>query len=106
MRWKPQRPLPSDARRGVGFGSNATPVCPGRWVRQDQPNRERSLRSCAVTARCSADLSDRRARRIMEIDGLVTALERIDEAAREFLRLSDMPGSPALLHAALTRWCI
>jgi len=41
----------------------------------------------------------------MEIDSLVTALERIDEAARAFLRLSDMPGSPGLLHAALTRWC-
>ncbi len=41
----------------------------------------------------------------MEIDSLVTALERIDEAAREFLRLSDMPGSPGLLHAALTSWC-
>jgi hypothetical protein len=41
----------------------------------------------------------------MEIDSLITALERIDEAAREFLRLSDMPGSPAQLHAALTSWC-
>lgn len=41
----------------------------------------------------------------MEIDNLVTALEKIDQAAREFLRLSDMPGSPGLLHAALTRWC-
>jgi hypothetical protein len=40
----------------------------------------------------------------METDSLVTALERIDQAAREFLRLSDMPGSPGLLHAALTRW--
>jgi hypothetical protein len=42
----------------------------------------------------------------MEIDSLVTALERIDEAARDFLRLSDMPGAPGLLHAALTRWCV
>jgi hypothetical protein len=41
----------------------------------------------------------------MEIDSLVTALEQIDEAARDFLRLSDMPGSPRLLHAALTKWC-
>ena len=41
----------------------------------------------------------------MEIDSLVTALERIDEAARDFLRMSDMPGAPRLLHAALTRWC-
>ena len=41
----------------------------------------------------------------MEIDSLVTALERIDAAARDFLRLSDMPGAPASLHAALTRWC-
>ena len=41
----------------------------------------------------------------MEIDSLVTALERIDQAARDFLRLSDMPGAPGLLHAALTSWC-
>ena len=41
----------------------------------------------------------------MEIDSLVTALERIDQAARDFLRLSDMPGAPGLLHAALTTWC-
>lgn len=41
----------------------------------------------------------------MEIDSLVTALERIDQAAREFLRLSDMPGAPAQLHAALSKWC-
>jgi len=41
----------------------------------------------------------------MEIDSLVTALERIDEAAREFLRLSDMPGAPALLYEALSTWC-
>lgn len=41
----------------------------------------------------------------MAIDSLVRALERIDEAAREFLRLSDMPGAPGLLHAALSTWC-
>ena len=41
----------------------------------------------------------------MEIDSLVTALERIDEAARDFLRLSDMPGAPRQLHEALARWC-
>ena len=41
----------------------------------------------------------------MEIDSLVTALERIDEAARDFLRLPDMPGAPAQLHGALSRWC-
>jgi len=41
----------------------------------------------------------------MEIDSLVTALERIDRAAREFLRLSDMPGAPRQLHAELTIWC-
>ena len=40
----------------------------------------------------------------MEIDTLVTALERIDHAAREFLRLSDMPGAPRALHEALSRW--
>jgi hypothetical protein len=41
----------------------------------------------------------------MEIDSLVTALERIDQAARDFLRLSDMQGAPGLLHEALIRWC-
>ena len=41
----------------------------------------------------------------MEIDSLVTALERIDHAARDFLRLSDMPGAPRALHEALSRWC-
>ena len=41
----------------------------------------------------------------MEIDSLVTALERIDHAARDFLRLSDMPGAPRQLHEALSRWC-
>jgi hypothetical protein len=41
----------------------------------------------------------------VEIDSLVTALERIDEAARDFLRLSDMPGAPRQLHEALDRWC-
>ncbi len=41
----------------------------------------------------------------MEIDSLVTALERIDRAARDFLRLSDMPGAPSQLHEALARWC-
>jgi hypothetical protein len=41
----------------------------------------------------------------MEIDSLVTALERVDDAARDFLRLSDMPGAPRLLHEALMRWC-
>jgi len=42
----------------------------------------------------------------VEIDSLVTALERIDEAARDFLRLSDMPGAPRQLHEALSRWCV
>lgn len=41
----------------------------------------------------------------MEIDSLVTALERIDHAARDFLRLSDLPGAPGKLHEALSRWC-
>jgi hypothetical protein len=41
----------------------------------------------------------------VEIDSLVTALERIDQATREFLRLSDMPGAPGQLHEALSRWC-
>lgn len=41
----------------------------------------------------------------MEIDSLVTALERVDDAARDFLRLSDMPGAPRLLHEALITWC-
>jgi hypothetical protein len=41
----------------------------------------------------------------VEIDGLVTALEQIDQATREFLRLSDMPGAPRQLHEALSRWC-
>jgi hypothetical protein len=41
----------------------------------------------------------------MEIASLVTALERIDQASRDFLRLSDMPGAPGLLHEALTTWC-
>jgi hypothetical protein len=41
----------------------------------------------------------------VEIDSLVTALERIDQAARDFLRLSDMPGAPRQLHEALSRWC-
>lgn len=41
----------------------------------------------------------------MEIDSLVTALERIDQASRDFLRLSDMPGAPRQLHEALSRWC-
>jgi len=41
----------------------------------------------------------------VEIDSLVTALERIDQAARDFLRLSDMPGAPRALHEALQRWC-
>jgi hypothetical protein len=41
----------------------------------------------------------------VEIDGLVTALERIDQATRDFLRLSDMPGAPRQLHDALSRWC-
>ena len=40
----------------------------------------------------------------MEIDSLVTALERIDRGLRDFLRLSDMPGAPALLHDVLTHW--
>jgi hypothetical protein len=41
----------------------------------------------------------------MEIDSLVTTLERIDRAARDFLRLSDMPGAPHQLHEALSHWC-
>jgi hypothetical protein len=41
----------------------------------------------------------------VEIDSLVTALQRIDQAARDFLRLSDMPGAPRSLHEALSRWC-
>jgi hypothetical protein len=40
----------------------------------------------------------------MEIDSLVTALERIDRGLRDFLSLSDMPGAPALLHDVLTHW--
>jgi hypothetical protein len=41
----------------------------------------------------------------MEIDSLVTALEHIDHAARDFLRLSDMPGAPGLFYEDLNRWC-
>jgi hypothetical protein len=41
----------------------------------------------------------------VEIDSLVTALERIDRAARDFLRLSDLPGAPGQLHEVLSRWC-
>jgi hypothetical protein len=41
----------------------------------------------------------------VEIDTLVTALERIDQATRQFLRLSDMPGAPRQLYEALARWC-
>ena len=40
----------------------------------------------------------------MEIDSLVTALEHIDRGLRDFLRLSDMPGAPALLLEVLGRW--
>jgi hypothetical protein len=40
----------------------------------------------------------------VEIESLVTALQRIDHAARDFLRLSDMPGAPRALHEALSRW--